>query len=110
MKLRSDSDVRGLAWTTTWPMRDRPVVQIIDLGDLAVRDAGEGFAEPGLWIDGVWLCRFDQGAGDGGLWQAASDRFPAMAAESWHVGNLFLAGDACHMTPHFLEANGGCMW
>lgn len=43
-----------------------PREQFIDLCDLVVWDAGEGIGEPGVWIDGVEFCRFDQGVGDGG--------------------------------------------
>lgn len=36
------------------------------------------------------------------LWRAAAYRFHALVAERWRQDNIFLAGDACHMTPPFL--------
>lgn len=36
------------------------------------------------------------------LWRAAAYRFHALVAERWRHENVFLAGDACHMTPPFL--------
>lgn len=44
-----------------------------------------------------WLAR-----GDARIWRAATYRFHALVAETWRSGNIFLAGDACHMTPPFL--------
>ncbi|CAN7675839.1 bifunctional 3-(3-hydroxy-phenyl)propionate/3-hydroxycinnamic acid hydroxylase [Pararhizobium sp. LjRoot235] len=40
--------------------------------------------------------------GEAEMWRSATYRFHALVAESWRVGNVFLAGDACHMTPPFL--------
>ncbi|MBZ9708609.1 bifunctional 3-(3-hydroxy-phenyl)propionate/3-hydroxycinnamic acid hydroxylase [Mesorhizobium sp. ESP7-2] len=36
------------------------------------------------------------------LWRPATYNFHALVAEQWRVGSVFLAGDACHMTPPFL--------
>ncbi|MCF6098611.1 bifunctional 3-(3-hydroxy-phenyl)propionate/3-hydroxycinnamic acid hydroxylase [Mesorhizobium muleiense] len=36
------------------------------------------------------------------LWRSATYNFHALVAEQWRVGSVFLAGDACHMTPPFL--------
>lgn len=36
------------------------------------------------------------------LWRSATYNFHALVAERWRVGSVFLAGDACHMTPPFL--------
>ncbi|ACP26324.1 FAD-binding monooxygenase [Sinorhizobium fredii NGR234] len=44
-----------------------------------------------------WL---EQGQAE--IWRSATYRFHALVAESWRVGQVFLAGDACHMTPPFL--------
>jgi hypothetical protein len=43
-----------------------PRQELIDAGDLAVGDAGQGIGEPGLGIDAIELGGLDQGAGDGG--------------------------------------------
>lgn len=40
--------------------------------------------------------------GQAEIWRSATYRFHALVAERWRVGNVFLAGDACHMTPPFL--------
>ena len=40
--------------------------------------------------------------GQAEIWRSATYRFHALVAETWRVGNFFLAGDACHMTPPFL--------
>jgi 3-(3-hydroxy-phenyl)propionate hydroxylase len=40
--------------------------------------------------------------GQAEIWRSATYRFHALVAETWRVGNVFLAGDACHMTPPFL--------
>lgn len=40
--------------------------------------------------------------GEARLWRAAAYRFHALVAERWQEGRVFLAGDACHMTPPFL--------
>ncbi|WP_050578436.1 bifunctional 3-(3-hydroxy-phenyl)propionate/3-hydroxycinnamic acid hydroxylase [Rhizobium leguminosarum] len=40
--------------------------------------------------------------GQAEIWRSATYRFHALVAESWRIGNVFLAGDACHMTPPFL--------
>ncbi|WP_137134173.1 bifunctional 3-(3-hydroxy-phenyl)propionate/3-hydroxycinnamic acid hydroxylase [Rhizobium sp. FKY42] len=44
-----------------------------------------------------WLKR-----GEARLWRAAAYRFHALVAKQWGRGRVFLAGDACHMTPPFL--------
>jgi 3-(3-hydroxy-phenyl)propionate hydroxylase len=36
------------------------------------------------------------------LWRSAAYNFHALVASKWRRGNVFLAGDACHMTPPFL--------
>ncbi|MFD1985766.1 bifunctional 3-(3-hydroxy-phenyl)propionate/3-hydroxycinnamic acid hydroxylase [Mesorhizobium newzealandense] len=36
------------------------------------------------------------------IWRSATYNFHALVAEQWRVGSVFLAGDACHMTPPFL--------
>lgn len=40
--------------------------------------------------------------GQAEIWRSATYRFHALVAEAWRMGNVFLAGDACHMTPPFL--------
>ncbi len=40
--------------------------------------------------------------GQAEIWRSATYRFHALVAETWRVGQVFLAGDACHMTPPFL--------
>lgn len=40
--------------------------------------------------------------GQAEIWRSATYRFHALVAERWRIGNVFLAGDACHMTPPFL--------
>ena len=41
-----------------------PWQQVVDLGDLVVRDAGEGVCEPCVGVDGIELCGLDQSVGD----------------------------------------------
>lgn len=36
------------------------------------------------------------------LWRSATYNFHALVSQQWRVGSVFLAGDACHMTPPFL--------
>ena len=36
------------------------------------------------------------------LWRSATYTFHALVAEKWRTDRVFLAGDACHMTPPFL--------
>lgn len=53
--------------------------------------------------DSVWsLLAPWLGPDDARLWRAATYRFHALVAEEWRRENIFLAGDACHMTPPFL--------
>jgi 3-(3-hydroxy-phenyl)propionate hydroxylase len=40
--------------------------------------------------------------GQAEIWRSATYRFHALVAERWRAGQVFLAGDACHMTPPFL--------
>jgi 3-(3-hydroxy-phenyl)propionate hydroxylase len=40
--------------------------------------------------------------GQAEIWRSATYRFHALVAEKWRSGHVFLAGDACHMTPPFL--------
>ncbi|MGP4689603.1 bifunctional 3-(3-hydroxy-phenyl)propionate/3-hydroxycinnamic acid hydroxylase [Agrobacterium pusense] len=40
--------------------------------------------------------------GQAQLWRSAAYRFHALVAERWRSNKVFLAGDACHMTPPFL--------
>lgn len=40
--------------------------------------------------------------GEARIWRSATYRFHALVAREWRRGNVFLAGDACHMTPPFL--------
>ena len=50
-----------------WPLSvPSPWQQVVDHGDLVVRDTRQGVGEPGVGIDGVQFGRFDQGVGDGG--------------------------------------------
>lgn len=41
------------------------------------------------------------------IWRASTYRFHALVLEQWRAGNVFLLGDAAHMTPPFL-AQGMC--
>jgi len=41
------------------------------------------------------------------IWRASTYRFHALVLREWRVGNIFLLGDAAHMTPPFL-AQGMC--
>jgi hypothetical protein len=43
-----------------------PRQEFVELYDLVVGDATENVGEPGLRIDAVEFCRFDQRIGDGG--------------------------------------------
>ncbi|MDO5703709.1 MAG: bifunctional 3-(3-hydroxy-phenyl)propionate/3-hydroxycinnamic acid hydroxylase [Paracoccus sp. (in: a-proteobacteria)] len=40
--------------------------------------------------------------GEARIWRSATYRFHALVAREWRRGKVFLAGDACHMTPPFL--------
>lgn len=40
-----------------------PWEQVVGLRDLVIGDAGNRVGEPGVGIDAVQLCRFDQGVG-----------------------------------------------
>ncbi|BCH27766.1 bifunctional 3-(3-hydroxy-phenyl)propionate/3-hydroxycinnamic acid hydroxylase [Mesorhizobium sp. L-8-3] len=40
--------------------------------------------------------------GQGRVWRSATYNFHALVARQWRLGRVFLAGDACHMTPPFL--------
>ncbi|NSY39355.1 bifunctional 3-(3-hydroxy-phenyl)propionate/3-hydroxycinnamic acid hydroxylase [Leisingera sp. ANG59] len=54
-------------------------------------------------VDSVWtLLKPWLDPSQARLWRAATYRFHALVAENWRKGNVFLAGDACHMTPPFL--------
>lgn len=41
------------------------------------------------------------------IWRASTYRFHALVLEQWRAGNIFMLGDAAHMTPPFL-AQGMC--
>jgi len=43
-----------------------PRHELVETGDLVVRDAVENVGQPGLGIDAVQLGGFNQGVGDGG--------------------------------------------
>lgn len=61
-------------------------------------NADEVNRETRIWeLLSPWL-RQDQAR----LWRSATYTFHALVAERWRIGNVFLAGDACHMMPPFL--------
>jgi 3-(3-hydroxy-phenyl)propionate hydroxylase len=61
-------------------------------------DPREMVAEARIWqLLSRWI-----GPEDGTLWRAATYRFHALVAETWHRGRVFLAGDAAHQQPPFI--------
>lgn len=61
-------------------------------------DPAEMATDASVWrLLAPWL-----GPSQARIWRAATYRFHAVVAERWRNGNVFLAGDACHMTPPFL--------
>ena len=71
-------------------LRSIPRQEVIDAGDLVVRNAGEGIGEPRLRIDTVELVGLDEGIGDG--------RGAAAGERSYEEVILPAQGDGSHGT------------
>lgn len=86
---------------------ERPCTMVIGPGnhrrwEIALKpgeDSAAAATPEGTWrLLSRWLA-----PQDGVLWRQASYRFHALVAQRWRDRRVFLAGDAAHMTPQFIE-------